>query len=227
MLFGKKSKEKEYKKGKKAFSCVAFRNKPVLGIPLHEAVKSNKSHDGVLVPVIVRLCIDYVNEHGLHSEGIYRISCPKTKLDELEKMANEYGWVYFDEANEAAGLLKRFLRQLPEHILTNQYLNDFDRISSLCTCDFASPCCCSVTKMLRDLLNKIPKENYYLLAYVFLHAQRVVMMSTENKMNVPALGVLLQAILNLPRNTVRIFLLNASSLLNTTNIKVIFIKFIY
>uniref|UniRef100_A0A0N5CES3 Rho-GAP domain-containing protein n=1 Tax=Strongyloides papillosus TaxID=174720 RepID=A0A0N5CES3_STREA len=130
MLFGKRNKEKDHKKGKKILSYSTHRNKPVLGIPLREAVYSNKSHDGILVPVIVRLCIDYVNENGLDSEGIYRISCPKTRLDELEKMANEYGWVHFDEANEAAGLLKRFLRQLPEHILTDQYLDEFDKISS-------------------------------------------------------------------------------------------------
>jgi len=59
-------------------------------------------------------------------------------------------------------------------------------------------------------MSKLPVENFYLLAYVFLHAQMVVSREVENKMGVPAIGILLQAILSLSKNEIRIFLLNAS-----------------
>uniref|UniRef100_A0AC35TH54 Rho-GAP domain-containing protein n=1 Tax=Rhabditophanes sp. KR3021 TaxID=114890 RepID=A0AC35TH54_9BILA len=200
MLFSRK--KKEAKKAKKA--ALNIRSRPVLGVPLSESALTNKSHDGIPVPVIVRLCIDYVDEFGLTVEGIYRISSPKTRLDELEKLANEYGVVVFEDPHEAAGLLKRFLRQLPENILTDKLIDKFDKASGA---------------KLKDLLHQLPIQNYFLLAYVFIHCQKIVMMSSENKMNIPALGVLLQQILDAPRNIVRIFLLNASELLNSNGLK--------
>ena len=37
---------------------------PIFGVPLAVAVERNKSHDGIEVPVIVRECIDYIEECG-------------------------------------------------------------------------------------------------------------------------------------------------------------------
>lgn len=37
---------------------------PVFGVALSLAVDRNPCHDGVKVPVIVRECIDYIEEHG-------------------------------------------------------------------------------------------------------------------------------------------------------------------
>ena len=37
---------------------------PVFGVALSLAVDRTPSHDGVKVPVIVRECIDYIEEHG-------------------------------------------------------------------------------------------------------------------------------------------------------------------
>ena len=37
---------------------------PVFGVPLAVAVERTPSYDGVQLPVIVRECIDYIEEHG-------------------------------------------------------------------------------------------------------------------------------------------------------------------
>jgi hypothetical protein len=37
---------------------------PVFGVPLELAVERSHCHDGVYIPVVVRDCIDYVQEHG-------------------------------------------------------------------------------------------------------------------------------------------------------------------
>jgi hypothetical protein len=47
-------------------------------------------------------------------EGIYRISASKNVLDEQEIAINCGEPVSFDDVHEAANLLKRFLRGLPE-----------------------------------------------------------------------------------------------------------------
>ena len=36
----------------------------MFGIPLAEVVKRNPSHDDILLPAIVRECMDYIEEYG-------------------------------------------------------------------------------------------------------------------------------------------------------------------
>lgn len=41
-----------------------FPEKPVFGVPLSVAVERSMCHDGIELPVIVRECIDFVEENG-------------------------------------------------------------------------------------------------------------------------------------------------------------------
>ncbi|KAH7698179.1 RalA-binding protein 1 [Aphelenchoides avenae] len=188
---------------------------PVLGVPLPQALVNSKCYDGHPVPALIRQCIDYVTEYGLNVEGIYRVSSTKPRLDELERMANAGEPFCFTDPHDAAGLLKRFLRQLPEHVLTNAARVQFESAGAKCKCEGLDPCRCDSVREIKHLLRLLPSENYYLLAYVFLHSQRVVQEQRHNKMNLAALGVLLQAMMNLSQKEVRIFLLNASNALAT------------
>ena len=47
-------------------------DRPVFGIALAQAVERSRCHDGIKLPVVVRECIDFIEEHGLKVEGIYR-----------------------------------------------------------------------------------------------------------------------------------------------------------
>lgn len=61
----------------------------MFGVPLSEAWAASCLHvpgtsqSAVRVPVVVRVCIDYVVENGIQLEGIYRISPTKQRMDEL------------------------------------------------------------------------------------------------------------------------------------------------
>jgi RalA-binding protein 1 len=44
----------------------------IFGVPLEVAVERSKCHDGVKLPVVVRECIQFIEENGLNVEGIYR-----------------------------------------------------------------------------------------------------------------------------------------------------------
>uniref|UniRef100_A0AAF5PZZ7 Rho-GAP domain-containing protein n=1 Tax=Wuchereria bancrofti TaxID=6293 RepID=A0AAF5PZZ7_WUCBA len=185
----------------------------IFAVPLSLAVLRMGSHDGIPLPVVVRQCIDYINEKGLCVEGIHRISAPKANLDKLEEAVNSRHSIQLKDVHDASGLLKRFLRQLPEHILTNEkrpfqilYISD-------CPCGTLSPCRCLVADMLKAQLISLPEENYMLLAYIFIHSQMILQNSGKNKMGMAALGLILQATLNVSQAIVRIFLLNASDVI--------------
>ena len=44
----------------------------IFGVPLEVAAERQRCHDGIPLPMVVRLCVDHVEEHGLMLEGIYR-----------------------------------------------------------------------------------------------------------------------------------------------------------
>jgi RalA-binding protein 1 len=46
------------------FASVTDDTKPLFGIPLAAAVERSPCHDGILLPVVVRECIDYIEEFG-------------------------------------------------------------------------------------------------------------------------------------------------------------------
>ncbi|KAI6178513.1 RalA-binding protein 1 [Aphelenchoides besseyi] len=190
--------------------------RPVFGVSLSTAVLNSRCHDGLPIPLLVRECIDYITANGLKDEGIYRISASKNKLDELERAANYGDPIVFSHSHDAADLLKRFIRQLPEHILTEKLRERFRETAINCKCGDQNPCTCEVVEQLAECTKLLPRENFYLLGYVFRHAQDVIMNSEENKMNLKSLGTILQAALNLITREVRIFLLNASSAMNLT-----------
>ncbi len=45
--------------------CLATEENTIFGVPLEVATERNRSHDGISLPVIVRQCIDYIEEQGL------------------------------------------------------------------------------------------------------------------------------------------------------------------
>lgn len=57
--------------------------KPVFGVSLDLSFSRNPSHDGVPLPAFFRHCIDYIEEYGLGSEGIYRVPGVNSQVQSL------------------------------------------------------------------------------------------------------------------------------------------------
>ena len=72
---------------------------------------------------------------GLSCEGIYRISGVKSKVQQLKEAYN-YGvpvYLHEHEPSIVASLLKQYLRELPEPVLTAELMPKFDQASSKST----------------------------------------------------------------------------------------------
>ena len=69
---------------------------------------------------------------GLACEGIYRISGVKSKVTALKDQYNQHMDVYLHEhePNTVASLLKLYLRELPEPVLTKELMPKFEEASS-------------------------------------------------------------------------------------------------
>ncbi|KAF6035615.1 RALBP1 [Bugula neritina] len=142
---------------------------PVFGVALSLAVERTPSHDGIMLPVIVRECIDYIEEHGLLYEGIYRISGVKSKVQMLKDAYNRQQPAYLFEHDPSivASLLKQFLRELPEPLLTNDLNSHFEEASVLKTSK-------ERLERLNQCISSLPPCNRELLSWMIVHMNHVI-----------------------------------------------------
>ena len=73
------------------------------------------------LPSVVRRCVTHIEANGLDVEGIYRLSGSAARISELAAMVDGGGELWFAAGtpiHDVCGLLKLYLRQLPEPLLT-------------------------------------------------------------------------------------------------------------
>ena len=80
---------------------------------------------------LLSLSISLLSLPGLLYEGIYRISGVKSKVQMLRDCYNKRqpAYLYEHDPSIVASLLKQFLRDLPEPVLTMQFISKFEEAS--------------------------------------------------------------------------------------------------
>jgi hypothetical protein len=107
-----------------------FQNsRPLFGVPLTEIF--NRDHTAV--PLVIEQCLNAVEHYGLDHEGIYRSSGNANQVAQLKARFDHdsasidfrYPEEFFNDINVPATLLKQFLRELPDPLLTKRSHQDF------------------------------------------------------------------------------------------------------
>lgn len=95
-------------------------NFPHFGIAIHDLA----DRDGRII--VLETCIDYLSQNS-DCEGLFRVNANKTKITDKIKTVEETNHLEFENGDAilAAGLLKYFLKELPDSIIPSCY---FDRI---------------------------------------------------------------------------------------------------
>ncbi|KAI1500671.1 hypothetical protein F5X99DRAFT_419093 [Biscogniauxia marginata] len=148
--------------------------------------------DQFAVPMVVHQCIQAVDLYGLAVEGIYRLSGSATHVNKLKNLfdTDQDSQVldfrnpenFFHDVNSVAGLLKQFLRDLPDPLLTSEHYagfieaakNDDDIVRR---------------DSLHAIINGLPDPNYATLRALTLHLHRVMENSAVNRMNSQNLAI--------------------------------------
>lgn len=183
----KKEKKKDKEKTKAGSSDEADLIFPVFGMSLGLAVERSKCHDGVKLPLVVRNCIDYLQEN-LNSEQLYKADGLKTRLQQLKKCYNNREPISeeFDVVT-ASSLLKTYISELPEPILTTELIARFEEVSAL-------PDVTTQASEFAQLIEQLPKANQVLLGWLTRHLSAVINHGKSNKLNAQNLAVLLSPI---------------------------------
>jgi RalA-binding protein 1 len=162
----------------------------VFGISLGLAVERSKCHDGVKLPLVVRNCIDYLQDN-LNSDQIYKVEGVKTRIQNLKKCYNNREPITEEmDVATASTLLKTYISELPEPILTTELTARFEEVSAL-------PEVTTQAKEFAMLIDQLPKVNQVLLAWLSRHLSAVINHGKSNKMNAQSLAVLLSPILQM------------------------------
>ncbi|XP_064423212.1 rho GTPase-activating protein 1 [Latimeria chalumnae] len=152
------------------------------GVSLQEL--RERSTDKEKLPLVIRETIAFLNDHALHTEGIFRRSANINQVKEVQLKYNKGEPVNFssyEDVHLTAVILKTFLRELPEPLLTYGLYND---IANFGTVDQSQN-----VVMIKTMLQTLPEENYAVLQYLITFLARVASECEINKMTSVNLAV--------------------------------------
>jgi hypothetical protein len=166
-------------------STVQDNGRPTFGIDLAEQM----TRDNVEVPPIMVKCCEAIEKYGTQSQGIYRVSGITSKVANLrQKLEKDLDAVDLDapewsgDINNVASVLKMWLRELPDPLLTDSLYEGFieaakienDRLQHI---------------RLHERVNELPDANYSTLKYFMGHLHRINQHSAENSMSMQNLSI--------------------------------------
>ncbi|XP_074481007.1 rho GTPase-activating protein 8-like [Sebastes fasciatus] len=145
------------------------------GVSLQYIREKNRE---VMIPPVMSQTVSYLKEKGLRTEGIFRRSARVQLIKDVQKLYNLGKPVNFDEFGDVhvpAVILKTFLRELPEPLLTfrlySQVQDLLDVESSL-----------RVTRC-KQMMESLPEHHFIIAKYLLSFLHMVSRESLVNKMS--------------------------------------------
>lgn len=134
--------------------------------------------NGETIPLVMRQTVQFLKQNALQTEGIFRRSANIQIIKEIQKQYNLGKLIKFEEYGDEhvpAVILKTFLRELPEPILTSQI---YDHVQSIGTVESSL----RVTRC-KQLMQRLPEHNYIVVKHLICFLNLVSQQSIFNKMN--------------------------------------------
>ncbi|KYO35293.1 ralA-binding protein 1 isoform A [Alligator mississippiensis] len=189
-------------------------HRPVFGIPLADAADRTMMYDGIRLPAVFRECIDYVEKYGMKCEGIYRVSGIKSKVDELKAAYDREECPNLEEyePNTIASLLKQYLRELPENLLTKELMPRFeDACGKSNEAEKVQEC--------QRLLKELPECNHLLISWLIVHMDHVIAKELETKMNIQNISIVLSPTVQISNRVLYVFFTHVQEFFGNVTLK--------
>jgi myosin-9 len=152
----------------------------LFGIPLTQLC----AQEGGKIPGRVDQLITKIEFLGLYTEGIYRKSGVSSKIKELKLRMSEGGEIDYEYFNVhvLTNVLKSFLREMPEPLLTFDRYDDFLRAADLSDDS-------DRVQTLLSLIKKLPLAHHALLERIVFHLALVAQREQYNRMSASSLAI--------------------------------------
>ncbi|KRY38146.1 Rho GTPase-activating protein 8, partial [Trichinella spiralis] len=140
-----------------------------------------RNHPESTLPPVVHDTVTFLRQHGMLTPGLFRRSVSVKELRTWQDKINRVTYLYPDHVHLSAVLLKTFLRELSEPVMTHHLYGDIMQLQNFPPNER--------TQKIRDLLKQLPKENYTLLKYLIEFLNEVCDRSSANLMNASNLAI--------------------------------------
>ncbi|NXP89909.1 RHG25 protein, partial [Passerina amoena] len=177
-------------------SCVPV-SPGVFGQCLAQTMAQEQRFGQHLVPLVVQKSTEFILEHGVAEEGIFRLPGQDSLVRQLRDAFDAGERPSFSrdtDVHTVASLLKLYLRELPEPVVPWLQYEDFLLCGQALEAD--------ETKGHQELLKQLsllPRDNYNLLSYICRFLYEIQLNSSVNKMSVDNLATVMGVNLIRPR----------------------------
>ncbi|XP_010880311.2 rho GTPase-activating protein 40 isoform X2 [Esox lucius] len=162
----------------------------LFGVPLATLLENDqKVKPTASTPLILQALLSFLEKKGVDSEGILRVPGSQSRIKKLQQdleqnfYSGRFSW---DEVspNDAAALLKKFIRELPSPLLTVEHLNTFSAVRDI-------PELKQKLHVLNLLILLLPDPNRNTLKNLLEFLSKVVSRERKNRMNLWAVSTIM------------------------------------
>ncbi|NXW81970.1 RHG25 protein, partial [Alopecoenas beccarii] len=161
----------------------------VFGQRLAETMAYEQKFGQHQVPILVQECAEFIREHGLSEEGIFRLPGQDNLVKQLRDAFDAGERPSFDrdtDVHTVASLFKLYLRELPEPVVPWTQYEDFLLCGQALEADERK----GHQELLKQL-SLLPRDNYNLLSYICRFLHEIQLNSGVNKMSVDNLATVI------------------------------------
>ncbi|XP_039420323.1 rho GTPase-activating protein 25 [Corvus cornix cornix] len=161
----------------------------VFGQHLAETMAYEQKFGQHQVPILVQKSAEFIREHGVSEEGIFRLPGQDNLVRQLRDAFDAGERPSFDrdtDVHTVASLFKLYLRELPEPVVPWLQYEDFLLCGKALEAD--------ETKGHQELMKQLsllPRDNYNLLSYICRFLYEIQLNSSVNKMSVDNLATVI------------------------------------
>ncbi|XP_040198980.1 unconventional myosin-IXa isoform X2 [Rana temporaria] len=154
--------------------------------PRHFGIElSRLTNEDRLVPVLLEKLINYIEMHGLYTEGIYRKPGSTNKIRELrQNLDTDIDSVNLDEYNihVIASAFKQWLRELPNPLMTFELYEEFLRSMGLRERK-------ETVRGVYSVIDQLSRTHLSTLERLIFHLVRIAQQEETNRMSANALAI--------------------------------------
>ncbi|NXW01889.1 RHG25 protein, partial [Fregetta grallaria] len=161
----------------------------VFGQRLAETMAYEQKFGQHQVPILVQKCAEFIREHGVSEEGIFRLPGQDNLVKQLRDAFDAGERPSFDrdtDVHTVASLFKLYLRELPEPVVPWMQYEDFLLCGQALDADDRK----GHQELLKQL-SLLPRDNYNLLSYICRFLHEIQLNSSVNKMSVDNLATVI------------------------------------
>ncbi|XP_059621494.1 rho GTPase-activating protein 92B [Phlebotomus argentipes] len=171
------------------------KNKRIFRVPLEEHLAATNRK----ISYVIELCVCALLEKGLYEEGLLRVGCSNTKLKRMRSafdahvigphLPREY-----QDVHVIAGVLKSYLRDLPDPLLTFRLYDDFVAAAQ-------RPTELQRKKAILNAINQLPDGHRNNLLYLTKFLSCLAQKNAQNKMSSQNIAIVMSPNLLWARET--------------------------